>query len=62
MAPLAPAPHWSRSIGTGGRDPSEWVVAIVGMRSQILDVGEPDVEGSQIPKFLDRVRIGHLDS
>jgi hypothetical protein len=26
-------PHWSRSIGTGGRDPSEWVVAIVGMRS-----------------------------
>jgi hypothetical protein len=26
-------PHWSRSIGTGGRDPSEWVVAIVGMRN-----------------------------
>src|SRR6266446_1978163 len=22
---------WSRSFGTGGRDPSEWVVAIVGM-------------------------------
>jgi hypothetical protein len=25
--------HWSRSIGTGGRDQSESVVAIVGMRS-----------------------------
>ena len=25
--------HWSRSIGTGGRDPSEQVVTIVGMRS-----------------------------
>jgi hypothetical protein len=24
--------HWSRSIGTGGRDPSERVVTIVGMR------------------------------
>src|SRR4029077_7820787 len=31
--PQHPAPHWSRSIGIGGRDPSEWVVAIVGMRS-----------------------------
>ena len=29
----APSP-WSRSIGTGGRDPSERVVTIVGMRSQ----------------------------
>ena len=36
MAPLAPAPHWSRSIGTGGRDPSEWVVAIVGMRTHFV--------------------------
>ena len=26
-----PAPHWSRSIGTAGRDPSEWLVAIVGI-------------------------------
>ena len=25
--------HWSRSIGTGGRDPSERVVTIVGMRT-----------------------------
>jgi hypothetical protein len=25
--------HWSRSIGTGGRDPSERVVTIVGMRN-----------------------------
>jgi hypothetical protein len=24
---------WSRSIGTGGRDRSEWLVAIVGMRT-----------------------------
>jgi hypothetical protein len=24
--------HWSRSIGTSGRDPPEWVVTIVGMR------------------------------
>src|SRR5262249_43423307 len=24
--------HWSRSIGTGGRDPSERLVTIVGMR------------------------------
>jgi predicted nucleotidyltransferase len=31
--PSAPEPHWSRSIGTGGRDPSESVVAIVGMRT-----------------------------
>ena len=28
-APSYPAPEWSRSIGTGGRDPSEWVVTIV---------------------------------
>jgi hypothetical protein len=27
--------HWSRSIGTGGRDVSEAVVTIVGMRKQI---------------------------
>ncbi len=27
--------HWSRSIGTGGRDRSEQVDAIVGMRSAI---------------------------
>jgi hypothetical protein len=33
MAPPHPAPQWSRSIGTGGRDPSERVVTIVGMRS-----------------------------
>ena len=25
--------HWSRSIGTGGRDASERVVTIVGMRT-----------------------------
>jgi len=25
--------HWSRSIGTNGRDPSELVVTIAGMRS-----------------------------
>src|ERR1700676_5792155 len=35
MAPSQPAPHWSRSIGTGGRDPSEWVVGIIGMRTDI---------------------------
>jgi hypothetical protein len=26
--------NWSRSIGTGGRDPSEQVVTIAGMRNQ----------------------------
>jgi len=25
--------HWSRSIGTNGRDPSELVVTIAGMRT-----------------------------
>jgi transposase len=37
--------HWSRSIGTGGRDASESVVTIVGMRSfvgvQPRDTGRP---------------------
>jgi Nucleotidyltransferase domain len=28
--------HWSRSIGTGGRDASERVVTIVGMRKHEL--------------------------
>ena len=32
--------NWSRSIGTGGRDPSEQVVTIAGMRSQ-LESGLP---------------------
>src|SRR6516162_1962146 len=27
--------HWSRSIGTNGRDPSELVVTIAGMRTQL---------------------------
>ena len=27
-APSYPAPEWLRSFGTGGRDPSEWVVTI----------------------------------
>ena len=27
--------HWSRSIGTNGRDPSELVVTIAGMRSAV---------------------------
>ena len=30
--------NWSRSIGTGGRDPSERVVTIAGMRIQTNDV------------------------
>ena len=30
--PLTAPSHWSRSIGTGGRDPSERLVTIVGMR------------------------------
>jgi len=32
--------HWSRSIGTGGRDPSERVVTIVGMRTLTMQAGE----------------------
>jgi hypothetical protein len=32
-APLHPTPCWSRSFGTGGRDASEQVGAIAGMRS-----------------------------
>ena len=31
--------HWSRSIGTGGRDASEPVDAITGMRSSGIGVG-----------------------
>src|ERR1700681_1498705 len=31
--------HWSRSIGTGGRDVSESVVTIVGMRSMGIPGG-----------------------
>jgi hypothetical protein len=39
-APSHPAPNWSRSIGTGGRDPSERVVTIVGMRTQAGNCAE----------------------
>jgi N-acetylmuramoyl-L-alanine amidase len=42
-APSHPAPNWSRSIGTGGRDPSERVVTIVGMRSSLWAHGDQPV-------------------
>jgi hypothetical protein len=29
--------HWSRSIGTNGRDPSELVVTIAGMRKKLAN-------------------------
>jgi hypothetical protein len=32
-APSHPAPNWSRSSRTGGRDRLEWVVTIIGMRT-----------------------------
>ena len=47
-APSYPAPQWSRSIGTSGRDPSERVVTIVGMRT--CDVGAPMLAASQFDR------------
>jgi len=38
-APSALALHWSRSIGTAGRDPSEWVVVIVGIAQSNQEKG-----------------------
>ena len=35
MHPMVPS-NWSRSIGAGGRDPSERVVTIAGMRMQTV--------------------------
>jgi hypothetical protein len=35
---LTVPPNWPRSIGTGGRDPSERAVTIVGMRIDALDL------------------------
>ena len=40
------APHWSRSIGTGGRDASERVVTIVGMRTPRRGLRNSFTEGS----------------
>jgi hypothetical protein len=34
---ISSVPKWSRLIGTGGRDPSEWVVTIAGMRRRGLE-------------------------
>jgi len=43
--------HWSRSIGTGGRDPSERVVTIVGMRT-VTDVLTINRNRSALPSVL----------
>jgi hypothetical protein len=58
MAPSAPAPHWSRSIGTAGRDPSEWVVAIVGMRRQVLPTKRIELAATSVVASLRGQRSG----
>ena len=45
--------NWSRSIGTGGRDPSEQVVTIAGMR---IAAAIPDFPGR--PAVDDRFNAG----
>jgi hypothetical protein len=47
--------NWSRSIGTGGRDPSERVVTIAGMRSfSKLVIFDP-----QYRHLMDRMKFGN---
>jgi hypothetical protein len=55
---ISSVPNWSRLIGTGGRDPSELVVTIAGMRTHGMTVfeevnahkrGSADAPGSSSP-------------
>ena len=44
---ISSVPKWSRLIGTGGRDPSEWVVTIAGMRKEESGSDKYPAEGLQ---------------
>jgi transposase len=54
----AAAPHWSRSIGTGGRDKSEWLVAIIGMRMRFMIKEKGGVNADVFIEFLKRLLVG----
>jgi hypothetical protein len=41
--------NWSRSIGTGGRDPSEQVVTIAGMRNIPKLVNDQELVSGELP-------------
>jgi hypothetical protein len=57
-APSYPAPQWSRSIGTSGRDPSERVVTIVGMRNLHLECSGSRYWPDAIADIIRRLRDG----